>query len=403
MQVSTTCRSTVNRWISEACGSRRIRSHSGSSRSRAPVSSRVSQTARRPRPDASSRTKSWRAPSGHGSGRSGLSRTSRAAVAGASSASRSAAAAAARSRSSGSWAGSASADSTTSPADRATPGASCSSWGRRGPTVEAGPASTASVRRHVSRDRCEIRRPSSRRCRWAAPASATPRPGASSAHRSGPTRSVARPATSWRTSRASSRASRHRSRSACGTSTSQVATSAFSTVASRSPPSASLRSGTDTCASSPISSCRLSTRRRSSGSRSRAVRRHWVSTRVRSRSVRLGSPARCRMSSSPSATRRSPAEASSIPETVRTEWSSLALGVPQRVPDLLGARAEVDVVVADQHHVEVGVRRQLGAPVAADRHQGGPGLGQPGGGLTRRSTGGRPRRSAPGARWRSWT
>ena len=71
MQVSTRCRSTVKRWITEACGSSRIRSHSGSTRSTAPVSSRVSQTARSPGPAASSRTNSWRAPSGHGSGRVG--------------------------------------------------------------------------------------------------------------------------------------------------------------------------------------------------------------------------------------------------------------------------------------------------------------------------------------------
>ena len=82
MQVSTTWRSTVNRWTGEACGSSRIRSHSGSTAASTPVSSRVSQTASRPRPDASSRTSSCRAASGHGSGSGAPLRTSRAAVAG---------------------------------------------------------------------------------------------------------------------------------------------------------------------------------------------------------------------------------------------------------------------------------------------------------------------------------
>ncbi len=53
------------------------------------------------------------------------------------------------------------------------------------------------------------------------------------------------PATSCSTSRTSSSCSRLGSRSACETSTSQVATSALRTVASRSPPTDSLRSGTD--------------------------------------------------------------------------------------------------------------------------------------------------------------
>ena len=135
MQVSTRCRSTVKRWITDACGSNRIRSHSGRIRSTAPVSSRVSQTARSPGPAASSRTNSWRAPSGHGSGSAGPSRTRRAVLVGESSTSRSAASAAARSSSSGSLAGSASAASTTSPAESATPGPSGS---RRGLRTAAG-------------------------------------------------------------------------------------------------------------------------------------------------------------------------------------------------------------------------------------------------------------------------
>jgi len=81
MQVSTTWRSTVNRWIADACGSSRIRSHSGSTASSAPVSSRVSHTGSSPGPAASNLTRAWRASAGHGHGRGGHSATSRVAVA----------------------------------------------------------------------------------------------------------------------------------------------------------------------------------------------------------------------------------------------------------------------------------------------------------------------------------
>ena len=323
MQVSTTCRSTVKRWMAEACGSSRIRSHSGRIRASAPVSSRVSHTPSSPRPEASSRTSSCRASVGHGSGSGGDSRTSRAAVGGASRASCSAAAAQARSSSTGSSEGRARLSSTTSPADRATPVASGVSEGRRRPCTVAGLDSTPSTRRQVSRERWVIRRPSSRTCFCAARASATPRRAARSGHISGAIRSVPRPASSCTTSRTSSRDCRVRSRSACGTSTSQVATSALSTVASRRPPSASLRSGTDRWASSPTSSWRERTRSRSAGSWARAWRRQCASIVVRSRRVRLGSPARCRRSSSPRATRRSPPAAAAISGKVRTEWSIL--------------------------------------------------------------------------------
>ncbi len=236
--------------------------------------------------------------------------------------SRSAAAAAARSSSAGSSAGRARRSSTTSPADSATPAASGSSRGRR--SRDTGRASTPSTRRQVSRDRWVSRRPISRTCRWAARSSSSPSLAARSAHSSGATRSVARPARSCTTSRTSSSASRLRSRSLCGTSTNQVATSARSIVASRSPPSASLRSGTERWASSPISWWREVTIRRSSGSRARAPRRHWASTVVRSRSARFGSPATWRTSSSPEATRTSASAAVVISGNERTEWSSRA-------------------------------------------------------------------------------
>ena len=194
--------------------------------------------------------------------------------AGASTTSRSAATAAARSSSVGSVGrAGASGSSTTSPPARATPGLDAVSGPAGGAPPRAGRASTSSTRRQVSRERWVIRRPSSRTCTWAARASSEAEPlRPSSAHSSGATRSVARPAIVVQRGRGRRAApAGERSRSTWGTSTSQVATRALSTVASRSPPSASLRSGTDTCASSPIRSCRDRTSLRRSGSRSRAV------------------------------------------------------------------------------------------------------------------------------------
>ncbi len=61
--------------------------------------------------------------------------------------------------------------------------------------------------------------------------------------------------------------------------------------------------------------------------------------------------------------------------------------VPQRVPDLLGARPQVDAVVAHQHDIEVGVRRELGPSVPADRHERDALFGQPGRDEGRRAPG----------------
>ena len=58
-----------------------------------------------------------------------------------------------------------------------------------------------------------------------------------------------------------------------------------------------------------------------------------------------------------------------------------APGVPQRVPERAAELAQVDAVLVDEHHVEVGVGRELAAPVAADRDQGHPGGGPCGGGV----------------------
>ena len=220
-----------------------------------------------------------------------------------------------------------------------------------------------------------IRRPTSRTCRCADPASGRPRPAASSGQVSGATRSVARPATAWSTSRTSSSASRLGSRSAWETSTSQVATSARSTVASRRPPTDSLRSGTDACASSPVRSPRRSTSSRSAGQLARA--RRGASARAgpaRSRRVRDGSPARWRASRSPSATRGSSRAVSRDLRHRPHRVVDVRPRVPQRVPDLLRDPAYVDLVGVHEDHVQVAVRRQLRAAVPADRDQGDPGV-----------------------------
>ena len=167
-----------------------------------------------------------------------------------------------------------------------------------------------------------MRRPRRRTTCWASSASLTPSPGASDPHSSGVSRSVPRPAASWSRSLRSSRRARQRSRSTWGTSTSQVATSALRIVASRSPPADSLRSGTETWASSPFFRTRSLTASRSWGRLRRASRRHPESTSARSRSVVAVSPARCRASSSPRATRTSARAAAVTSARARTEWSS---------------------------------------------------------------------------------
>ena len=87
------------------------------------------------------------------------------------------------------------------------------------------------------------------------------------------------------------------------------------------------------------------------------------------------------MSSRPRATRRSPAAASSMPVNVRTEWSSFVPESQSGYQTCSAPDPELDVVVRDEHDVEVGVRRQLGPPVPADRDQRGPGVGQRGAGV----------------------
>ncbi len=55
---------------------------------------------------------------------------------------------------------------------------------------------------------------------------------------------------------------------------------------------------------------------------------------------------------------------------VRTLWSRLQAGVPDRVPDGIGERLDPAPAVVDQEQVEVAAGRQLAAPVSADGQQG---------------------------------
>ena len=272
MQVSTTCRSTVKRWIAEACGSIRIRSHSGRKPGqRAGLLERLPH-GEQPGPEASRPHQRSGPPPATASGSGAHSRTRRAAVAGASTTSRSAASAAARSSRTG-------------------------SVGRPGPRVEH---HLAADERHARGDRLQGRtaRAADRRGPGQHRVDAPPGqpgevgdPAAELAHVE-----LGRPASASpsRVGQGRPQLGRDPVGRPPGGVVEQVAdveqrwpaplqlgvrdvdqpgrASALSTVASRRPPSASLMSGTDTCASSPITSCRASTISRSAGSRVRASR-----------------------------------------------------------------------------------------------------------------------------------
>ena len=291
----------------------------------APVSSRVSQTASSPGPAASSRTNRSRASSGHGSGSGGHSRTSRAAVAGASTRPRSAASAAARSSSTGRRPGRARARPARPRLARARPRARRRpARGRRAPGT-GGRASTASARRQVSRDRCVIRRPIARVWRCAAVASGSPSSVRDVAPvlRRHPVGGAAGDCVQRRRARRAAPAGSARGRT-CGTSTSQRRHERLEHGRVAQPAHRLLEVGDRGVRQLPEQVGPAGTSSCSSGSRSRASRRHWVSSAVRSRSVRFGSPARCRASSSPSATRRSADACSAASGRVRTEWSMFA-------------------------------------------------------------------------------
>ena len=299
MQVSTTWRSTVNRWTGEACGQQPdplpLRQHRGP----APRSPRASpRPPSSPRPDAEQpdqqlpgrgrATGRAAAPPRGPGGRPWPARARRrarrprprraAAAAGPAPGRRPRvehhlAAARARAR-----ARSASGPASAAAADRGRPG-------QHGVHPAPGQPGEVGDRGGPARGRAPARHRSSVEAEPGGEVAPTPpaRPGRSRDRRRRAARRGRRAAPAG-----------DRSRSTCGTSTSQVATSALSTVASRSPPSASFRSGTASVgelADAARAGSRTSSR--SAGSRSRARRGATASaSSLRSRSVRLGSPAR---------------------------------------------------------------------------------------------------------------
>ena len=163
-------------------------------------------------------------------------------------------------------------------------------------------SSTSSTLRQASAARCARRRPMLR-VSSSSSSGGRSRNRATSTMWSGSSFSNRRPDTSCRASRTSSRAERRPSVSACGTSTSHVATSARIITPSRSPPPDSLRSGTAEWASQPDRAMRASRDSRTSARRRRASRRQSVSTSERSASTSPASPATVRASSIPVAAR----------------------------------------------------------------------------------------------------
>ena len=110
---------------------------------------------------------------------------------------------------------------------------------------------------------------------------------------------------------------------ATGRSTSWAAASASSSWTSRSPPWPFFRSGSTRWATSPERASRSWAASTSSSKRPRMPARQACRTAERDALRQLGSPAMCRASSRPSATRRSVAGDLRRPApTVRTEWSS---------------------------------------------------------------------------------
>ena len=331
-------------------------------------------------PEASSRTSSRRASARP---RVGQRRRTRGPAgprsAGASTASRSAAAAQARSSSAGSSAGPGAARRARPrrrPARRPAPAASAP--GRRAPRPSAGRASTSSTRRQVSRDRWVIRRPSSRTCTCAARASAQRRGRSASV---GP----------------------QLGRDPVGGPPGDVLHH-VADVEQRQPaalelgvrdvdqPGGHQRLEHGRVAQPALGLLEVGHRQVRELADQLVARAHQVAAApaaargrrgascasivARSRRVRLGSPARWRRSSRPRATRRSPSAGVEHLGQRAHRVVELGAGVPQRVPDLLGQLAPTSTPSScDQHDVEVGVRRQLAAAVAADRHQRDAGVG----------------------------
>ena len=153
-------------------------------------------------------------------------------------------------------------------------------------------------------------------------ASSCPSRAATASWSSRPRRSRPRPVTTCTASRTSSSTRCASSTAPWGRSASQAAAMARRMVMSRSPPWASLSSGSSDCARSPCRVCRWWRVSTSWGSRRRALARQSWATTVRAAATTSGSPATQVRSSRPTAALRSSAATLRHWLTVRTLWSS---------------------------------------------------------------------------------
>ena len=233
-------------------------------------------------------------------------------------------------------------------------------------------SSTSSTLRQASAARCAKRRPMLR-------VSSSSSSGGRSRNRATSTMwsgsSFSQPApghTSCRASRTSSRAERRPSVSACGTSTSHVATRARIITPSRSPPPDSLRSGTAEWASQPDRAMRASRDSRTSARRRRVSRRQSVSTSERSaehESRVTGHRAGVEHPGGGAVIERG-----RLPHLhgVAHRVVEGDLAIPQRVPDRLGDLTHAILRhrgIVQEDDVEVAGGRQLRAAVPADRDE----------------------------------
>ncbi len=297
-----------------------------------PSASRASQTGTVASPAPRRVTSSSRASAGQGTGRGLAVAASRRTACGESGRPDWAAAAAARRGRTGSRSGRAVRARTTSPSISTTPSASgVRSTGGLPPVRpprrdrSRGRAERALRTRLTSRQvtsvAYEMVRAASYTSRSRVSASRRPSSAATASCSWRASRSVARPVARWRASRASRRARRARSRPSRGASASQEAATARRAWASRSPPRASLRSGSRRNWSSPVRSARSRQSASSSGRRLGAWLRQSARTVVRRAATSPASPARGRASRRPRWTLRSSAAVARASAGVRTEWS----------------------------------------------------------------------------------
>ena len=223
-----------------------------------------------------------------------------------------------------------------------------------------------------------IRRPSSRTWTWAARSSSSPRPAARSAHASGATRSVARPAVSCSTSRTSSSASRDRSRSACGHVDQPRGDQRLEDRRVPQPALGLLQVGHREVGQLPEQLV-------PGGDQSPQVGQPVAGVAAPGGQHRPAQPQRQVRVAGEVAYVEQPQGDLEVGVGGRQHLGQAAdrvvearAAVPQRVPDVGRHRARVDALLVDQHHVEVGARRELAAPVPPDGHQGEAGVGSAG-------------------------